>query len=434
MNVKNTLRITVLLTSVCFVSPLFADSIQVNYGQGTYERVSSHSESMANSTLAADGYFDSWLENPAMISRSGFGLLLPSLTLSIHQPSTLFADEDNNGKYDLSEAYGSSGSERKNAIDEVISPLFDGTSSDILTAQTTLGIKGRNLATAFELQQKLYTDAFFSQGSQSDLFGVTTAVGTMGYGFYLIPDFMQVGVSARAIYTIVSTGISYDTVLDYVSDNNHDDIEERTLMGTPVAYGYAFPFSIGANVMPFSGFTVSAVANNIHGKYTYKLADSYQTVYDEWTPDDTMFAEDSSYYHRSISSNEITYTPDIGLDLGASWDLTSVYKDLHPLFTLEVEDVLGYTYDEDEGLIQKETDYYSAENIMKRITLGAQIEVLKVIQLRGGVAENYWSAGGGIDVFSLLHLDVAYTSDGRYEEYGIDPEDSLTVKFSLISK
>lgn len=67
------------------------------------------------------------------------------------------------------------------------------------------------------------------------------------------------------------------------------------------------------------------------------------------------------------------------------------------------------------------------------LNAGVQLKLLSFIDARAGISQGYYSAGIGLDLL-ILHLDAAYYWKETGDILGQSPADSLSVKFSLLSR
>ncbi|MCH3916759.1 MAG: hypothetical protein LKE40_04715 [Spirochaetia bacterium] len=402
------------------------NSTEYTWVTDPYERISTHSLAMGGATLADSEFFDSWLDNPAMISKTGFRLVFPSVTVAVNNPSKLLVDGNQNNEPDIVEA--AEGSSPLPDISTILLSAIDGRNADIVTTQAMVGLKFRHLATALEVQQNI---AYYStgngetgyDGTNPDVLSETNAVATAGLGFSMLNGFIDVGASGSFVYRVYSSGVTYDNLYNMIDDDTYSN---TLLYQTPFASGYAIPVSVGANVNLPMGLTVSAVMKNINGTYTFTAYDSLKTLLDEdpilskYTED--LIPDDAGYTGKDPSAS-YTVTSDSSLSLGAAWKLDSL--PFRPVITADLDDCLDY--------FEAETEEEKQDALMSSLHLGAKANLLGFIDLRAGWSENTRSFGVGLDLL-LFHIDAAYYTVEYGDRVGDHPVEGVSVRFSLLNR
>lgn len=367
---------------------------------------------MGGAGLGVRGYHDSFLINPANLTKSGFKFTLPSVTVTAYNPKAILesglieAIED--------EDYANAASKFLN--------IFDIGYGDVLTTDVSTVLTIGSFGLALEMQERLMSYQVDGDSSSLNLIAQVTTAATAGLGFRigLVPDKISIdlGVTAKAVYKgyfeAINSGIATSLI------DGSKEIDEIFLSNTPLIAGYAMPISAGVNVNLPVGLTFSAAAKNFNGNY--KMT-TYQSLID-WDEEvlQAGLGDDESP-DSEFTSEEFEIESDWRLDAGLTW-APNIGSLIRPVLAVDVVDVMSMSGLQGDDLTRA---FY------EQTRLGASVRLLSILDVRGGISQGYKSIGAGFDLL-IFHIDAAYYVQEYGASIGDKPIDALSLRFSLFSR
>lgn len=260
----------------------------------------------------------------------------------------------------------------------------------------------------------------FRAGAQLGL-GFTTGTGESGYGGLGFGTFLTVDAELEGNNLLAAEGIT------------------KAQLTTPIGYSHAFdlgfgPLRVGAQFRPFINFTtpvnsqfVSGLLNNNTDFVSYLFEQQARreigfgidlgAILEIWwfnfgfsvfdILNSTTYNEGTlgSYFNgiEPPSQNEVVYsvepTYNFGLSINPSIGSRTQNVLLDPDFYVDIRDIGGVIDSVQNG---------QPEEILKYLSVGADVKMLGFLSARAGYSNGYYAVGAGID-FIFLELDIAAT-------------------------
>lgn len=223
-----------------------------------------------------------------------------------------------------------------------------------------------------------HTSSIMTVGARgfSNIFSELGIIG--GWGFQLLPG-IDVGVSGN--YGILT---KHD---DYNLDNS------VSFYNWGMSYGYSWGIDAGVIWRPNSSLRVGAVLNDIIGS-----TQSDYPYYASGGLSDLFGAGDGIKPPRN-------YEFDVDLDMGVTW--APEWRVVRPQFHLDYYDVIGSFKEEQYGL----------DEFLNHTRIGANVELLRVLNVGAQYYQRFYSLGLGVDLFvAELYADVKF--DDSLEDVG----------------
>jgi len=371
---------------------------------------------MGGAGLGVKGYHDSFLINPANLTKSGFKFTFPSVTVIAYSPKAILesgAIEDFEEGTDDSMISGAQ---------KFLATIKKGY-GDVLTTDVSTTLTIGSFGLSLQAQERLMSYKTGADMMSTNLIAQVTTAATAGLGFRIgiVPEKISIdlGLTAQAVYKAYYEAQSASSITDMMAEDD-PDIEGTFIGSTPLIAGYALPISAGINVNFPAGLTLSVAAKNFNGNYQMT---TYQSIND-WSVEvlGNEIGEDTST-DSEFTSEEFEIVSDWRLDAGLTWvpDIGSLVR---PVLAVDVVDITSM------GGLQGD-DLKRA--FFEQTRLGASVRLLSILDVRGGISQGYKSIGAGLDLL-IFHIDAAYS----IQEYGasIDdkPIDALSLRFSLLSR
>jgi hypothetical protein len=412
------------------------DSSKYLFATESYEAPSSHRYAMGSAGLGVTGFYDSYLYNPANISKSGFQLLTPTLTFSINNVQSLIDPDDpsQDGLFELFDRSSNGDDISGDMVDLLLDSVNEGY-GEISTANLRTGFKTRMFGFNLDVQNKIRSNNFGLSSTSATYLDQVDIVATGAFGFNIPVSnkfSLDLGASLSFNYRVYSQALGAVDAANLANDFSMDDLSQTI----PVASGYAIPITLGANLNMPLGFIYSAVVRNLNDTYHFTSYYSLENMINFDPTITSIIGEETSLYTGSdatIAANvntepEASSSYDIEndwtLDMGLTWDPGFTF--LKPVVALDVKDVLN-VFDDSSS-----SDFTT--DLLASINVGAQISLLDILDLRAGLSSGYKSVGVGIDILPwLLHLDAAYYFKEFGTVLGSTPSDVLSFRFSLLS-
>ena len=371
---------------------------------------------MGGAGLGVKGYHDSFLINPANLTKSGFKFTFPSVTVIAYSPKAILesgAIEDFEEGTDDSMISGAQ---------KFLATIKKGY-GDVLTTDVSTTLTIGSFGLSLQAQERLMSYKTGADMMSTNLIAQVTTAATAGLGFRIgiVPEKISIdlGLTAQAVYKAYYEAQSASSITDMMAEDD-PDIEGTFIGSTPLIAGYALPISAGINVNFPVGLTLSVAAKNFNGNY--KMT-TYQSIND-WSVEvlGNEIGEDTST-DSEFTSEEFEIVSDWRLDAGLTWvpDIGSLVR---PVLAVDVVDITSM------GGLQGD-DLKRA--FFEQTRLGASVRLLSILDVRGGISQGYKSIGAGLDLL-IFHIDAAYSIQEYGASIGDKPIDALSLRFSLLSR
>lgn len=337
-------------------------------------------------TSIAHGY-EALFTNPAGLSRKGGELTFLSLNLGPY-----FLPTENMIDLGIGLVNGDDVSE----YTDDLSALLDGL--DLESGVGTNLNVGMGLS-AFGLGLGFLTDAdilITQEGSAFSLFVepvITSSLAAgLSHGFSLGSSKLYLGGALRGIARIRPTSsISIDDIAALLGDESSAFDPETYQFGLSLGYGY----DAGVILETEGGFTLGAVANNIGGT-TFVTAN--QTVAGIEAAVNGS-SDPQSLYDALVVDQLTGYTYVIPMSITAGIGYDAPDRGFTD-FRLSAD----YTH-----TLYSDPELIEDDSIWKNIHLGAELSLLGMVRVRGGINQGYVTAGVGLNLL-LVELEAAYYS------------------------
>lgn len=409
----------------------FEDDVKTQVVRTTYYMpTSSHRLAMGGAGLGLGGFYDSYLYNPANISKDGFKLEIPSLTITLNNVNSLInpvldvdnifetierLDYDPNAELDLANLF--------------ISSIPVG-ASQVITLDTNVGFKTRMIGLDLAVQEKVHSYKNDINDNTISLISETNIAATMAIGFNLtlIKNVLSIDLGASGAFKFRAYSASMDNI-NSANLLDEEAIGDYLMESIPFASGYATPITLGANINLPSGISISGVYRNFNGNYYMTGYPNLKTLINN---DETIVAfvgENSLGDDSSASDFEsfVTKSP-WSVDLGLSYEPKLLNEGLvKAQFSLDCIDCYDLLFNPSS---ENQADSLINQDFIDSLCFGAQFRFLNMIDFRAGINNNYMSIGTGID-FLMLHMDASYLWNNDTTPIS---NDAFSLRFSILSK
>ena len=374
-------------------------------------------DAMGQSGIALPTRLDSFFSNPASLSKKGFALSVPSVSVTVYNLEKIVNDPE--------------------AVD-IINRIIKGQTKD--TDMATLGTKflenlgtGRNLVAKIDagvaiklgilgfgtnVQVKLHGLNFGTSIASQKIIPEVNAAQTVAFGLKLIDTkslTLSAGLSVHGVYKAYYKGIAAETIAPLLSGG---DVGNLILWDTPVMGGYAIPFDLGVNLGLLDDvITVSATATNINGTYYMKSFSGFGDLVNSLSKG-AMQAPDG---HVSKDSESFKIKTPWSLNFGFAFAPDVAV--LHPVLTADLVDMFEYV----KSIGSKDSRF---SDLLLHLNAGAEFGLFDILTIRGGVNRGYLSVGAGLNL-PFMQVDASYGWQEFGNQIGDKPVDSLTIKFSM---
>lgn len=429
------------LLILCVAASLFAavlDEPIIDYSDKidmVFNPTLSRFNAMGQSGLAAPGRVDAFFTNPAALGDCRFGLQVPSMSFTVYNLQKMISDPETMEKVN---ALGES--EDGDNTDEIVGLLtamvnnLGAGYNNLMTLDSSLALEIGYFGLGAHVQTKFHTLANGNSNLASvQIIPEFNAAQTFAFGINIIESealTVAAGISSHAVAKMYFKAQGANTI---VSALNDDNVEDTFMWKTPVMAGYAFPIDLGATV-GFANNTLrlSVTANNLNGTYymtSYTSAGFMGNELQPGTYDVPVYTEDDAptpaqvgepkYYANN--SQEFQIKTPMQLNFGFAWAPKMAV--IEPVLTADLVDMLDMIRDFD-------ADEFRASDLLLHLNAGAELTVLKVLNLRAGVNRGYMSIGAGIGLVGL-RVEASYGWQEFGATLGDKPVDSFTVRVNL---
>ncbi|MCF7942515.1 MAG: hypothetical protein K9M84_12955 [Spirochaetia bacterium] len=349
-------------------------------------------------TATASG-FDSLFSNPAGLSRKGGELLFGSVNVysdfMLDEDDLAFLEEFANSDDPESFLNDSANADTAVAIGNKIG-LEEGVNTNL---NMGFGLAAFGLGLGFMTDIDLGLQSVGLQENAGDITSLaiyatpkitSSLVAGLSHGFDLGAAKLHVGADAKAIVRtqlVDSGGVDMVAVLQELYDP----------MGDPVMLSAGYGFDAGAILELPAGFSVGVAANDIGGTEMMKITKTLGAL---------EATEDPEALMQEVLDSEESDTIPMTLIAGIGFD-----KPGRGLFDLKVS--ADYIVELDELAEEPE--------LIDQIRAGAEISVLGIAKVRGGINRGILTAGVGVDLL-LVEANATYYGPRYDTEEEITPE------------
>jgi hypothetical protein len=386
----------------------------------TFQPTLSRYNAMGQSGLALPTRMDSFYSNPAALSKRGFGLSFPSVTVTFYNLEKLVNDPEAVDIVNKIFKGKAESGDYANLASKVLKNL--GTGRNLVAKIDTgfalkLGMVGFGTNVQFKFHGLNKGTSFAAQKVIPEV----NAAQTIAFGIKVIDTkslSLSVGASVHGVYKAYYREIGAETLVNLIGGDN-EAAKNLMLWDTPVMGGYAIPFDIGVTLGILNDtLTFAATANNINGTYHMKSFSGMGDLVNSISAN-TMKPGEHSHKTRDSESFEI-YTP-WTLSFGVAF--APVVPVLNPVVTADLVDML-------ELCRSIGSSDFRWSDLLLHLNAGVEFGLFDVLTVRGGINRGYLSVGTGLNLL-FMQVDLAYGWQEMGNQLGDKPVDSLTIKFSL---
>ena len=390
----------IAIALIVVMSALTLSAANFDFSESTYftlaspfTKTSARISAMGGAGLAVFNNQDSLYINPASLGGKGLVFNLPNAAVTLYNVKDLVVES---GLLEqVIEDPSVIAEDPMGYIGYILDPVLRPGNTKLATVDAGIGFKAGRFAFAIDSQVNLNIANPSAGISQLQIVPQVDLAATMGLGFRFFRDKafnLDIGVSAALQVRAFMEKVSW-------SDLNGELMEDPMayLDKKPIAIGWAVPLTVGVNInMPF-GFTIANVVSNIqlvNGGYNYVVQESYNN-----------FVDDPMGTVSGIFTNDAVYT--------AKSDF------IYSTIAVDVVDIVGLVQDP------------SLNTFLYRLKAGAEIQLFKFLELRGGLNSGYATLGAGINLFNVIHLEASYYWNEFGQQLGAQPVDALTIRVNI---
>ncbi len=409
----------------------FEDDVKTQVVRTTYYMpTSSHRLAMGGAGLGLGGFYDSYLYNPANISKDGFKLEIPSLTITLNNINSLInpvSDVDN--IFETIERLDYDPNAELDLANLFINSIPVG-ASQVITLDTNVGFKTRMIGLDLAVQEKVHSYKNDVNDNTISLISETNIAATMAVGFNLtlIKNVLSIDFGASGAFKFRAYSASMDNI-NSANLLDEEAIGDYLMESIPFASGYATPITLGANINLPSGISISGVYRNFNGNYYMTGYPNLKTLINNDETIVSFVGENSLGDDSSASDFEsfVTKSP-WSVDLGLSYEPKLLNAGLvKAQFSLDCIDCYDLLFNPSS---ENEADSLINQEFIDSLCFGAQFRFLNMIDFRAGINNNYMSIGTGFD-FLMLHMDASYLWNNNTTPIS---SDAFSLRFSILSK
>ena len=372
---------------------------------------------MGQSGLAFQTRLDSFFSNPASLSKRGFALSLPSVSVTVYNLEKMVNDPEAVDIFNRLIKGQTEDSDMATLATKFLENLGAGRS---LVAKVDAGVamKLGILGFGTNVQVKFHGLNYGTSIASQKVIPEVNAAQTVAFGLKLIDTknlSLAAGVSVHGVYKAYYKGIAAETIAPLI---NGGDVKNLALWETPVMGGYAIPFDLGVNLGLLDDvITIAATASNLNGKYYMKSYSGFGDLVNSFSegaiqpPDGRLKKESESF------------TMDTPWSLNFGFAFAPHVPVLNPVLTADLVDMYEYI----KSIGSKDSRF---SDLLLHLNLGAELGLFDVLTVRGGINRGYLSVGAGL-LLPFMQVEAAYGWQEFGNQIGDKPVDSLTIKFSL---
>jgi len=384
---RRMIRYIGILLIVCVSTMAFADDMTL-IDDAPVGILSPTIESMGGANAAIASGFEALFTNPAGLSRKGGQLTFASVTVGPY-----FLPTENMIDLGLGLINGDDVSDYTDDLSVLLEGLNlqNGTGANI---NAGLGFAAFGIGLGFLTDVDLNVT---QDGSAVALFlePVVTSSLTAGlsHGFSLFGATLHLGADVRGIVKLRPTDpISVTSILALLDESETSEFDPAAYpLGLSIGYGY----DAGAILEFASGYTLGAALKNIGGT---QFVTANQTV--TGLEESLNAATDPYVLYDLLLADELTdYGYVIPMSLTAGFGYDSPQKEL-----VDFRFAADYTH-----TFYTDPAAAARDSVFKNIHAGAEVSLLRMIKLRGGINQGYFTAGVGLNLL-VLEVNAAYYS------------------------
>lgn len=337
---------------------------------------------------------NAFFANPAALGEGKFRLSVPSAGMTVYH------------MYDLikKDAAG------KSALDKILAEDSD-TATKVSTVLDVVGTQFAPLAKVdtttsiifpFGLGFGVYASdtAYTYSGSVIDELDVTALVG-YGHNFNIGKSKLSFGVTGKFSAVAFTQRVKSADIIG---------MTEGSSLNIAVASGWAPLLDAGLN-FSIHGFNVAVVCSDIN------LAGGY--IFNIDTVDIQNIGTDYEKFTSFERNGDIVINNDPNLKFGIGYELDTSLFDFK--IACDVRDILP---------LIKDSDSFTARKLLKHISAGAELGLLDMFIVRGGLNSGYYTVGASFDIW-LLRIDAAYFWEELGTAAGQRGLDGFTIRFNI---
>lgn len=334
-------------------------------------------EGMGQAGVALHSDKDALWTNPASLSTSTWSWHVPAVSVTAYNVRDILKSDF--GK----DAASGNMKDMKSYLPDLISIYGKAGYSEIARFDMSGGFKTPNFAISGDVQINTYTHVPVEDKMQVSVIPQADMSLSVGYGYRFLknsPVSIDAGVAARLVYRGYFSKINLDTFMNASGSN---DMVKVIADSTPVVTGISLPIDVGINVNLPWGFSTGMVYRNLNGKF-FSL----------------------SWYENAeaIKNNEGTNDP-FSISVAPSLDAGIAWQPKMGAWGWITEPMVAVDLTGIDGLVRKG---FSAENFFGALHAGMEIKLFKLLEFRAGLSGGYMTAGAGLDLFHLIHLEITY--------------------------
>ena len=372
---------------------------------------------MGQSGLALQTRLDSFFSNPASLSKKGFALSLPSVSVTVYNLEKLVNDPEAVDLFNKIIKGQAEGSDMATLGTKVLENLGKGRNV-VAKIDAGLALKLGILGFGTNVQVKFHGLNYGTSFASQKVIPEVNAAQTVAFGLRVLDTrnlSLSVGASVHAVYKAYYKGIAAETIAPLI---NGGDVSNLALWSTPVMGGYAIPFDLGVNLGLIGDvITISATASNLNGTYYMKSFSGLGDLVNSFSegamqpPVGRLKKESESFQIKTPWSLNFgfAFAPHVPV--------------LNPVLTADLVDMYEYI----KSIGGKDSRF---SDLLLHLNLGAEFGLFDVLTVRGGVNRGYLSVGAGL-ILPFMQVEAAYGWQEFGNQIGDKPVDSLTIKFSL---
>ena len=383
-----------------------------------FTKTSARLSAMGGAGVAVFSNQDALYINPASLGEKGFVFNVPDVSFTLYNFDALGIDDFD--KVSSLDAI-------LDTVGGILGTLSSPGRNKLLTVDSGAGFKAGRFAFAIDAQVTLntYNEGGGAFGDSNDTESKTTnglnaipqvdVAATAGFGFRFFRDSsvnFDVGFSASLRMRAFMEAVNANELLDSLANDNFDSVfgsDEKIIVG------WAVPLTAAVNVnFPF-GITIANVVSNIHlvnGGYNYKITGGYDEIKDDIMGTITDTFKGSEDF---VAKSDPIWT----LGFGWSRDFGGWNWIVRPTVAVDVVDVAGLV------------DDFNTEGILSRLRVGAELDFFKTFEIRAGLNAGYMSAGIGVNLFNVIHLEASYYWNEFGDRLGQKDVDALTIRMNI---
>ena len=413
--------IVLLLIAIITCACVFAaDEPVIEYKDIDFSFVptSAKYDAMGQSGIAYPGKSDTFFLNPSAMPYKGFGLSVPSFSFTVYNLEAIVSNEDTmqniNALIDGTSDDSTAISLAKTLLDNL------GTGKNMLAKfDAGVGIKLGGIGLGTNVQVKIHSLNNGSSAASVLLIPEINLAETLAIGVKVIDtDMLSVsaGVAGHFVYKGYFDGVGLGTVTSILT--NAEDIANTLMWQTPIMAGYAMPFDAGVTVGLLNDqLTISAVANNINGKYAMKSFSGAGSMVNS-------LAEGTLDVPAGVTIND-----SVDFEVETPWKLNfgvafaPKLPLIQPVITADLVDML-------EMVQNFDSETFRASDLLLHLNAGAEVQLLNMVAVRAGVNRGFASVGAAFTIPGV-QVNASYGWQEFGEEIGDKSVDSFTISFNI---